>query len=204
MNMTGVVNNITNITNTWRHTTIKRILTNPIYIGMVVQNKRKKISYKSKKMISLPKEQHTVTKDHHPAIIDIDTWNTVQSMFKNHIGEKIKEEDPLLKSLLHCYHCHNKLQIVKKNDKYKDKVKVRKYVIVSTASRKVTNKICNNKNYIKYENLETKVGAIKGITTSSTVTEEGWVPDAASVNARLNVKVDRYDEETKTLYLVSV
>ena len=54
------------------------------------------------------------------------------------------------------------------------------------------------------ENLETKVGAIKGITTSSTVTEEGWVPDAASVNARLNVKVDRYDEETKTLYLVSV
>lgn len=52
--------------------------------------------------------------------------------------------------------------------------------------------------------LETKVGAIKGITTSSTVTEEGWVPDAASVNARLNVKVERYDEETKTLYLVSV
>ena len=65
-------------------------------------------------------------------------------------GEKIKEEDPLLKSLLHCYHCHNKLQIVKKNDKYKDKVKVRKYVICSTASRKVTNKICNNKKYINY------------------------------------------------------
>ena len=157
MNMTGVVNNITNTTNTWRHTTIKRILTNPIYIGTVVQNKRKKISYKSKKMIALPEEQHTVTKNHHPAIIDIDTWNTVQSMFKNHTGEKIKEEDPLLKSLLHCYHCHNKLQIVKKNDKYKDKVKVRKYVICSTASRKVTNKICNNKKYINYENLETKV-----------------------------------------------
>lgn len=157
MNMTGVVNNITNTTNTWRHTTIKRILTNPIYIGTVVQNKRKKISYKSKKMITLPEEQHTITKDHHPAIIDIDTWNTVQSMFKNHTGEKIKEEDPLLKSLLHCYRCHNKLQIVKKNDKYKDKVKVRKYVICGTASRKVTNKICNNKKYINYENLETKV-----------------------------------------------
>lgn len=157
MNMTGVVNNVTNTTNTWRHTTIKRILTNPIYIGTVVQNKRKKISYKSKKMIALPEEQHTVSKNHHPAIIDIDTWNTVQSMFKNHTGEKIKEGDPLLKSLLHCYHCHNKLQIVKKNDKYKDKVKVRKYVICSTASRKVTNKICNNKKYINYENLETKV-----------------------------------------------
>ncbi len=54
------------------------------------------------------------------------------------------------------------------------------------------------------DSLETKVGGIKGITTSSTVTEEGWVPDAASVYERLNVKVDHYDEEAKTLYLVSV
>lgn len=157
MNMTGVVNNITNTTNIWRHTTIKRILTSPIYIGTVVQNKRKKISYKSKKMIALPEDQHTITENHHTAIIDIDMWNTVQSMFKNHIGEKIKEEDPLLKSLLYCYHCHNKLQIIKKNDKYKDKVIVRKYVICSTASRVVTNKICTNKKYINYEQLEKKI-----------------------------------------------
>ena len=157
MNMTGVVNNITNTTNTWRHTTIKRILTNPIYIGTVVQNKRKKISYKSKKMIELPENQHTIIKDHHLPIIDVDTWNTVQSIFKNHMGEKIKEEDPLLKSLLYCYHCHNKLQIVRKKDKYKDSEKVRKYVICSTASRKVTNKICNNKNYVNYEALEKQV-----------------------------------------------
>ena len=157
MDIKRVVENITDTTNKWRHTTIKRILINPIYIGTIVQNKTKKISYKSKKMIDLPKEQHTFTENHHPAIIDIDTWNTVQSMFKNNKGEKIKEEDPLLKSLLHCYHCHNKLQIVKKNDKYKDKVTVRKYVICSTASRKITNKICNNKKYINYENLETNV-----------------------------------------------
>ena len=157
MNMTSVVNNITNTTNIWRHTTIKRILTNPIYIGTVVQNKRKKISYKSKKMITLPEDQHTITTDHHTPIIDIDTWNTVQSIFKNRVGEKIKEDDPLLKSLLHCYHCHNKLQIVKKTDKYKDNIKTRKYVICNTASRVVTNKICNNKKYINYEVLEKKV-----------------------------------------------
>ncbi len=156
MNMTGVVNNITNTTNTWRHTTIKRILTNPIYIGTVVQNKRKKISYKSKKMISLPKNQHTVTENHHPAIIDIEVWNTVQTMFENHTGEKIKEDDPLLKSLLYCYHCHNKLQVVKKNDKYKDKVTTRRYIICSTATRAVTNKICY-KQYVNYDKLEKRV-----------------------------------------------
>ncbi|MBQ2937885.1 MAG: recombinase family protein [Clostridia bacterium] len=156
MNMTGVVNNITNTTNIWRHTTIKRILTNPIYIGTVVQNKRKKISYKSKKMITLPESQHTITENHHPAIIDIETWNMVQSLFKKYIGEKIKEEDPLLKSLLYCYHCQNKLQIVKKKDKYKDKVTIRRYIICSTATREVTNKICYRQ-YVNYDRLEEKI-----------------------------------------------
>lgn len=42
MNMTRVVNNITRTTNMWTHTGIKRILTNPIYIGTIVQNKSKK------------------------------------------------------------------------------------------------------------------------------------------------------------------
>lgn len=156
MNMTGVINNVTDTTNIWRHTTVKRILTNPVYIGTIVQNKRKKISYKSKKMIALPKEQHTITENHHPAIIDLEIWNTVQTIFKNHNGERIKEEDPLLKSLLYCYHCHNKLQINKKKDKYKDKVTIRRYVICSTATRVVSNKICY-KQYINYNELEKKV-----------------------------------------------
>ncbi len=156
MNMIGVVNNQTGTTNTWRHTTIKRILTNPIYIGTVVQNKRKKISYKSKKMVALPKSQNVITKHHHPAIIDIETWNMVQAKFENNEGEKIKEEDPLLKPLLYCYHCHNKLQVIKKQDKYKDKFTTRRYVICGTATRKVSNKTCY-KQYINYDKLEEKV-----------------------------------------------
>lgn len=36
------------------------------------------------------------------------------------------------------------------------------------------------------ENLETKVGAIKGITTSTTVTENGWAADAKMVNESIN------------------
>ena len=156
MNMTTVINNQTNITNIWRHTTIKRILTNPIYIGTVVQNKRKKISYKSKKMVALPESQHTINKNHHPPIIDDNTWNTVQNIFKNHKGEKVKEEDPLLKSLLYCYHCHNKLIVLKKQDKYKDKITIRRYIICGTATRKVSNKTCY-KQYINYDKLEEKV-----------------------------------------------
>ena len=156
MNMSSVVNNITNTTNSWRHTVIKRILTNPIYIGTTVQNKRKKISYKSKKMIYLPKEQYTIQENHHEGIIDKETWNIVQQKFENSKGEKIKEEDPLLKSLLYCYHCHNKMQIVVKKDKYKEKVTIRRYIQCWAAVRTITNKICY-KQYINYDKLEEKV-----------------------------------------------
>ena len=107
-------------------------------------------------MVALPESQHTINKNHHPPIIDDTTWNTVQNIFKNHKGEKVKEEDPLLKSLLYCYHCHNKLIVLKKQDKYKDKITIRRYIICGTATRKVSNKTCY-KQYINYDKLEEKV-----------------------------------------------
>lgn len=77
-------------------------------------------------------------------------------MFKNTEGERIKEEDPLLKSLLYCYHCHNKLQVINKKDNYKGKITKRRYVICSTAVRPVSNRICY-KQYINYDKLENKI-----------------------------------------------
>lgn len=153
MNMTTVVNYITETTNMWTHTAIKRILTNPVYIGYVVQNKTKKISYKSKKIIKLPEEEHTIIKNHHEAIIDMETWNAVQKIFENHKGEKIREVDPLFKSLLYCTHCHNRLSIVTKKDKYKEKVTIRRYIRCETAQRAVSNKKCYNQ-YINYDKFE--------------------------------------------------
>ena len=156
LKMSNVLNHTTGTTEIWRHTTIKRILTNPIYIGTIVQNKRKKISYKSKKMVVLPENMQTKKEKHHLAILDEDTWNTVQRMLNNSNSQKIKEEDPLLKSLLYCYHCHNRLQIRKKQEKYKDTVKIRRYIYCSTASRKVSNQTCYNQ-YINYDRFEKEV-----------------------------------------------
>ena len=153
MNMTRVVNNITKTTNMWTHTGIKRILTNPIYIGTIVQNKSKKISYKSKKRIKLPEQEYTIIKNHHEAIINIEIWNSVQKKLESNKGEKIKEEDPLLKSLLYCSHCHNRLSLIVKKEKYKDKITIRKYIVCGTAQRKVSNKTCY-KQYINYRKLE--------------------------------------------------
>ena len=63
----------------WNKTTVRRILTNPLYIGHMVQAKRKKISYKSKKFITNPKSKWLIIENTHPPIIDNKTFEEVQN-----------------------------------------------------------------------------------------------------------------------------
>lgn len=155
MKMPSVVSNLTNTTDKWNHNTVRRILTNQIYIGNCEQNKTKKISYKSKKLIALPVEEHTITKNHHKPIISLEKWDTVQKMLKIHKNAKIRDTDVLLKGILYCAHCNNKLSIRTKVDKTKKGEKTRRYIVCSTAEKKITNKKCYNR-YIKYYDFEEK------------------------------------------------
>ncbi len=155
MKMTCVVNNITNTTNKWNHNTIRRILENQIYIGNCVQNKTKKISYKSKKIISLPKEEYSIIKNHHPPIISKEKWDIVQEMLKNHKNAKIRETDVIFKGLLYCAHCNNKLTIRTKVDHNKYGDVTRRYILCDTATKKYTNKPCYSR-YINYNAFEKK------------------------------------------------
>ena len=153
MKMTGVVNNITNTTDKWNHNTIRRILSNQIYIGNCVQNKKKKISYKSKKMIPLPEEEHTITRNHHKPIIPMDKWELVQKMLMLHKNAKIRDTDVLFKGLLYCAHCNNRLSIRTKVDHNKKGDVTRRYILCNTATKKFSNKSCY-KRYINYDIFE--------------------------------------------------
>ena len=153
MNMPNVINNKTNITDKWNHNTIRRILSNQVYIGNCVQNKQKKISYKSKKMITLPEEEHTIIKNHHKPIISIDKWELVQKMLKIHKNTKIRDTDVLFKGLLYCAHCNNKLQIRTKVEHRKKGDIIRRYILCNTGNKKFSNKTCY-KRYINYDIFE--------------------------------------------------
>lgn len=161
MKMTCVVNNMTNTTDKWNHNTIRRMLENQIYIGNCVQNKTKKISYKSKKMISLPEEEHSIIRNHHAPIISKEKWDIVQKMLKNHKNAKIRETDVIFKGLLYCSHCNNKLTIRTKVDHNKSGDVTRRYILCGTATKKYSNKSCY-KRYINYDVFEEK--AISKIT----------------------------------------
>lgn len=161
MKMTCVVNNMTNTTDKWNHNTIRRILENQIYIGNCVQNKTKKISYKSKKMISLPEEEHSIIRNHHEPIISKEKWDIVKKMLKNHKNAKVRETDVIFKGLLYCSHCNNKLTIRTKVDHNKSGDVTRRYILCGTAAKKYSNKSCYSR-YINYDVFEEK--AISKIT----------------------------------------
>lgn len=66
----------------WGSASIYQMLHNRTYTGDLVQGRHKKLSYKSKKTIWLPKSQWIVVENTHEAIIDRDTFETVQRMLK--------------------------------------------------------------------------------------------------------------------------
>ena len=66
--------------NLWSETTIKRILTNEVYLGKLIQGTCKKVSYKDKKVVSTPKEQWYITENHHVPIINEDIFYKVAEL----------------------------------------------------------------------------------------------------------------------------
>jgi len=66
----------------WSTTTIKRILNNESYIGWLIQGREKKVSYKSKKIIIMPRQDWIIVKEHHESIISEETFYKVQKLLK--------------------------------------------------------------------------------------------------------------------------
>ena len=72
----------------WASGTIKRILTNETYIGSIVQGKERKISYKSKKVSTVPKNEWYVVPDCHEPIFAKEDFELVQKIMREKRREK--------------------------------------------------------------------------------------------------------------------
>ena len=99
----------------WKQTTIRRILDNRVYLGELVQFKRRKINYKSKRRITVPEEERYICKGTHEAIIDEESFNAVQNILKKNKSFKGTKHDYLFKGLLYCAECGARLNITYSN-----------------------------------------------------------------------------------------
>lgn len=100
---------ITKVSNYWADARIREILLNEVYIGNMVQGRMKKINYKSKINIRLPKEQWKIVENTHEPIIDKETFFKVKEMIEKRKQTRIKTHDYLLKGFVHCHECGKKV-----------------------------------------------------------------------------------------------
>lgn len=64
----------------WSVSTLKKILSNPTYIGTLVQGKSERVSYKDKHLRYLKPEKWICIPNHHEAIIDVEEFEHVQNI----------------------------------------------------------------------------------------------------------------------------
>lgn len=89
----------------WAQSTVRFILSNEIYTGTVIQGKRKKLSFKSKKFIDVPEEDWVKVPNMHEAIVSIEDYERAKRIIESTKGSRVVEKDYLFKGLLRCYDC---------------------------------------------------------------------------------------------------
>lgn len=116
----------------WSSPTVRRILTNEVYLGHLVQGKTERISYKVKKVMEKPEEEWVRVENTHEAIISADDFAIVQNLLKadGRVRPEKKEINPFM-GLLFCGDC--KEQMVRRVNRYKETEKI--YYICSTKNR---------------------------------------------------------------------
>ena len=116
----------------WSSPTVRRILTNEVYLGHLVQGRTERVNIKVKKRVEKPEEEWVRVEDAHEPIISADDFAIVQNLLKadGRVSPKRKEISPFM-GLLFCGDCRE--QMVRRVNCYKGTEKV--YYICSTKNR---------------------------------------------------------------------
>ena len=116
----------------WSSNAVKRILTNEVYLGHMVQGKTEKINHKVKKCVDKPQNEWIKVNDTHEAIVSEDTFTAVSNILKadGRISPATEAINPFM-GILFCGDCHE--QMIRRINRYKGTSKT--YYICSTKNR---------------------------------------------------------------------
>lgn len=139
--------------NYWERNTVHFILTNPVYIGTLIQGKETTVSYKNLKRIRKDESEWVVIENNHPCIIDKEDFYNVQNLLKSKRRVQKKENKThLFASKVMCAECGGSM--AKNTKKTADNTYVylrcRNYYLLK-------GRICSSPNSIKYDDLKNEV-----------------------------------------------
>lgn len=130
----------------WSNTTIKTILSNELYTGNLIQNRRSRINYKIRKLKKNDKSEWIVVNKTHEKIIDKEDFENVQRLLieKNSVRKNNKNE-LLLTGLIKCFDCKKRMSFQKNKQSI--------YAVCNTYKKYSKLKLCtsHSNNYKKIE-----------------------------------------------------
>lgn len=141
----------------WSVTAIKQIVTNPTYLGHLVQMRTTNVSYKNKKQIKRDPEDMVWVYNTHEAIVSQELWDKCREMEASvSQGKKNKTGyvNPL-SGLVYCADCGNKMYIKYNNTRHKrggERIYYRQNFTCGTYS-KFGDRVCTS-HYIKIDVLK--------------------------------------------------
>jgi len=182
----------------WHTDTIAKILKDETYIGNLVQGKKRNISYKNKKSVSIPKEDWIIVKNTHEPIIDMETWTMVQTKFLGRAKPQKSGEIHMFSQKIYCDECG---KIFVRNA---GNTKAGKIYYLNCKYGRRSHAICDNKKAIRVDNLEELV--IKEINNQlnlyynqDTLDSLNTSQSKFNMSATYNNKMDALESEKRTL-----
>ena len=129
----------------WNISMIIGILNNKVYIGDLIQQKRKRISFKNHKFVKTKEDELIITKSNHMEIISKEQFERVQDIIKHSVKVNSNNEYDIFSGYLKCKECDSNLTIRKSKE----------YTYYACSSH-VRKRGCNNKHTIRKDFLEEK------------------------------------------------
>ena len=100
----------------WASESVTEMLRNETYIGNMVQGRSAKISYKTKKCVKRPREDWIVVEGTHEALVDRETFETVQRLIGSRRHTRSRTYDFLLKGMIYCHECGYPLAVINRKN----------------------------------------------------------------------------------------
>lgn len=120
----------------WNYSTISKILKNEFYLGNTVCGKVINLSYKSKKVKFVPREEWKVVANTHKAIISKELFDSVQKKIKLSQKAKTHKHTWILNGIVECKECGEPMQLKVKYRKDKKTISFMRLYCSSSLHKK--------------------------------------------------------------------
>lgn len=189
----------------WNFVTVYRMFENQTYLGHLVSGKRRKASFKSKRIVKKPEDEWIVVKDMFPALIDQQLWDDAHTSLKRRKRDTQTGFDNIFAGLLKCDKCGYALGLASANhrdayymcNKYKKKGPTycsSHYILYHELYDTVLSDLRDTLQTIQSDRQTFMETVLRKVEEASGSEQKGIEQEIQSLEERISVLDKRYDQ----------